>query len=229
MTDRSLADTEACVFDAYGTLFDLASAARRCGDALGDRAEALSALWRTRQLEYSWLRSLMDRHADFWQVTGEALDYAMAQLGIAAPGLRERLMDAFLTVDAYPDARSVLEALRRARRPAAILSNGSPRMLAAATQSAGLAGLLGHVLSVEDVGIYKPDRRVYELAARRLGVPAERICFVSSNGWDAAGAASFGFKAVWANRAGAPRERLPAQPVAEITGLDALPPLLGIR
>lgn len=228
MTDTPLADTAACVFDAYGTLFDLASAARRCGDALGDKAAPLGALWRQRQLEYSWLRSLMGRHADFWQVTADSLDYAMAQLGIAAPGLRERLMEAFLTIDAYPDARRVLEALRRAGRPAAILSNGSPRMLEAATASAGIAGLLDHVLSIEEVGVYKPDPRVYDMTARRLGLAPARICFVSSNGWDAAGAASFGFTSVWANRAGAPRERLPAAPVAEIGGLDALPALLGL-
>ncbi len=228
MSDRRLIDTEACVFDAYGTLFDLNSAARRCADALGDKAAALSALWRTKQLEYSWLRSLMGRHADFWQVTGEALDYAMAQLQLSAPALRERLMDAFLTIDAYGDARKVLEALRRAQRPAAILSNGSPRMLEAATASAGLAGLLDHLLSVEEAGVYKPDRRVYELAVRRLGLAPERICFVSSNGWDAVGAASFGFCAVWTNRAGAPRERLPAQPVSEIATLEALPRLLGL-
>ncbi len=228
MSDRRLVDTEACVFDAYGTLFDLNSAARRCIDALGDKAAALSALWRTKQLEYSWLRSLMGRHADFWQVTGEALDHALAQLALAAPELRERLMEAYLTIDAYGDARTVLEALRRAKRPAAILSNGSPRMLQAAAASAGIAGLLDHLLSVEEVGIYKPDRRVYELAVRRLGLAPDRVCFVSSNGWDAAGAASFGFHAVWANRAGAPRERLPAQPVAEIRSLDALPALLGI-
>ncbi len=228
MTDRPLANTAACVFDAYGTLFDLASAAARCRDALGGKAEALSALWRTKQLEYTWLRSLMSRHADFWQVTGESLDYAMAALGIADAALRARLMDAFLHIGAYPDARIALEALRRAGRPAAILSNGSPYMLRAAVASAGIAGLLDHVLSVEDAGVYKPDRRVYDLAVRRLGVPAERICFVSSNGWDAVGAASFGFRAVWANRAGAPRERLPAQPVAEIASLDALPALLGL-
>src|SRR5690348_9731003 len=129
MTDRLLATTAACVFDAYGTLFDLASAAARCRDALGGKAEALSALWRTKQLEYSWLRSLMGRHADFWQVTGEALDYAMATLDIGDAALRERLMDAFLHIGAYPDARVMLEALRRAGRPAAILSNGSPHML----------------------------------------------------------------------------------------------------
>jgi len=228
MTDRSLAATRACVFDAYGTLFDLTSAARRCADALGGKAESLGALWRTRQLEYSWLRSLMGAHADFWQVTGESLDYALAVLGIADAALRARLMDAFLHIQAYPDAVTVLDALNRAKRPAAILSNGSPRMLSAAVESAGLGHLLDHVLSIEEAGIYKPHPRVYALAARRLGVPAEHICFVSSNGWDAAGAAQFGFKAVWANRAGAPRERLPGEPVAELSGLDRLPALLGL-
>ncbi len=228
MPDRSLAATRACVFDAYGTLFDLTSAARRCADALGDRADALGALWRTRQLEYTWLRSLMGAHADFWQVTGESLDYALAVLGIADAALRARLMDAFLHIQAYPDAVTVLDALKRARRPAAILSNGSPRMLSAAVASAGLGHLLDHVLSIEEAGIYKPHPHVYALAVRRLGVAAEHICFVSSNGWDAAGAAQFGFKAVWANRAGAPRERLPGEPVAELSGLDRLPLLLGL-
>lgn len=228
MTENALADTAACVFDAYGTLFDVTSAAHRCRDALGGKADALGELWRTRQLEYSWLRSLMGRHADFWQITGEALDYAMAVLDIEGTALRARLMDMFLNIDAYPDARTVLDALKRARRPAAILSNGSPTMLAAAVKSAGIGALLDHVISVEEVGIYKPHRSVYELAVQRLGLPAERICFTSSNGWDAAAAADFGFKAVWANRGGAPRERLPAQPAAEIGGLDALPALLGL-
>jgi 2-haloacid dehalogenase len=228
MPDRSIAATRACVFDAYGTLFDLTSAARRCADALGAKADAVGALWRTRQLEYTWLRSLMGAHADFWQVTGESLDYALAVHGIADAALRARLMDAFLHIEAYPDAVTVLDALKRAKRPAAILSNGSPRMLSAAVESARLGHLLDHVLSIEEAGIYKPHPRVYELAVRRLGVAAEHICFVSSNGWDAAGAAQFGFKAVWANRGGAPRERLPGEPAAELSGLDRLPALLGI-
>lgn len=228
MTNHPLA-AAACVFDAYGTLFDVASASRRCRDALGGKADALSALWRTKQLEYSWLRSLMGRHADFWQVTGEALDYALGALGIAGGGgLRDRLMSAFLEIEAFADARTALEALRRAGRPAAILSNGSPRMLAAAVKSAGIGPLLDHLLSVEDAGVYKPDSRVYQLAVDRLGLAPGRICFVSSNGWDAAGAASFGFTAVWANRSGTPRERLPAQPDAEIASLAALPALLGL-
>jgi len=222
------AQTTACVFDAYGTLFDLNSAARRCRAALGDKADALSALWRAKQLDYSWLRSLMGRHADFWQVTGESLDYALAALGITGEGLRERLMDAFLNIEAFADARATLEALRRAGRPAAILSNGSPRMLAAAVKSAGVEHLLDHLLSVEEAGIYKPDRRVYQLAVDRLRLPPARICFVSSNGWDAAGAAHFGFQAVWANRGSQPRERLPGRLAAELPNLYGLPDLLGL-
>jgi len=223
-----LAATSACVFDAYGTLFDFLSASTRCRDALGDKADALGPLWRTRQLEYSWLRSLMGAHADFWQVTGEALDFALASLKIEDTALRERLMDLFLNIEAFPDARRVLETLKRANRRAAILSNGSPAMLTAAMKSAGVTALLDAALSVEEARIYKPHRSVYELVSRRLKLPAERICFVSSNGWDAAGAAHFGFQAVWANRAGAPRERLPGRLAAEIRDLDALPALLGL-
>src|SRR5208282_2872615 len=187
-----------------------------------------SSLWRTKQLEYSWLRSLMGRHADFWQVTGEALDYAMETLGVEDAGLRTRLMELYLVLSAYPDAKATLEALKRAGRPAAILSNGSPMMLASAVKSAGIGDLLEHVISVEDCGIYKPHPGVYALATKRLGLPAERICFVSSNAWDAAGAALAGFKVAWVNRAGAKPERLPAIPAAEIQSLAALPALLGL-
>ena len=223
-----LASTTACVFDAYGTLFDVLSASARCRDALGDKAEPLGQLWRTRQLEYSWLRSLMGTHADFWQVTGEALDFAMASLGIKDAPLRDRLMDLFLHIEAFPDARRVLEALKRAKRPALILSNGSPSMLTSAMKSAGVQDLLEVALSVESSGIYKPHRRVYELVTLHLKLSPERVCFVSSNGWDAAGAAQFGFRAVWANRLGAPRENLPGTLAAEICDLDALPGLLGL-
>ncbi len=228
MTAQRISDCAACVFDAYGTLFDTASAALRCRDALGDKADALAALWRSKQLEYSWLRSLMASHADFWQVTGDALDYTLAALGIDKPGLRGRLMDLFRDIDAFPDARRVLEALRRAQLPAAILSNGTPPMLAAAVSSAKLGEFIGHQLSVEEAGIYKPHRSVYEIAVKRLALPARRICFVSSNGWDAAGAAHFGFQAVWVNRKGAPRDLLPGIPAAEVASLDALPALLGL-
>ena len=228
MTHAAFNAIDACVFDAYGTLFDVGSAAKRCADVLGGKADALAAQWRTSQLHYTWLRSLMGRHADFWQVTGDALDFAMDALGIADDTLKKRLMDLYLELSAYPDAATTLATLRQAKRPAAILSNGTPKMLSAAVKSAGLGALVDPVLSVEEVGIYKPHPRVYQLAVDRLGIKPDRIGFVSSNGWDVAGASAFGFKAIWVNRAGAKIERLPAKPVAQITRLDELPALLGI-
>lgn len=227
MTTAILAPIDACVFDAYGTLFDVHSAAARCRDALGDRADRLSALWRQKQLEYTWLRSLMGRHADFAQVTAEALDYALAAVGSADPDLRRRLLDMYRRLDAFGEVPEVLGRLRRAGLPTAILSNGSPAMLDSAVGSARLGDLLDTVLSVESVGIYKPHPSVYRLAVDRLGVPAGRICFLSSNGWDAAGAAQFGFRVVWVNRYGQPPERLPAGPEALLEDLSGLPALLG--
>ena len=219
--------TRAVVFDAYGTLFDVASAAERAGDALGDRWRALSETWRAKQLQYTWLRSLMGRHADFRQVTADGLDFALASLGIDDPPLRRRLLDLYERLDAYPEARETLARLRAGGRKLAILSNGSPPMLEAAVRSAGLADLLDAVLSVESVGIYKPAPVVYELAPRRLGVAPAEIAFVSSNGWDVHGASAFGFRVAWCNRSGQPAERLPGRPDAEIRSLAELPALLG--
>lgn len=226
MIPTVLAPVEACVFDAYGTLFDVHSAAARCRAELGAKAESVSLLWRQKQLEYTWLRSLMGVHADFAQVTAEALDFALAQHGIDDPGLRRRLLEIYRELDAFPEARGALEALRRAGMKTAILSNGSPDMLDAAVSRAGLAPLFDAVLSVEAVGIYKPHASVYRLAVERLGVAADRICFLSSNGWDVAGAAQFGFRVVWINRYGQPPERLPAGPEAEIPDLRSLPSLV---
>ena len=227
MTTPQLSGITACVFDAYGTLFDVHAPAARLRDALGSKADALSNLWRTKQLEYCWLRSLMGRHADFWQITGEALDHAMEAVGLADPDLRQRLLDDYFRLAAYSDAAPTLDRLRTAGMSTAILSNGSPAMLEAATVGAGLTGRLDAVLSVETVGIFKPHPSTYQIAVDRLRATPAQICFVSTNGWDAAGAASFGFRVVWLNRFGRVRERLPAQPEAEITGLDALPNLLG--
>lgn len=218
----------ACVFDAYGTLFDVNAAAARCRDALGDKAEPLAVLWRQKQVQYTWLRSLMARHADFWHVTGEALDFAMETYGFSDAALRARLMDCYRRLDAYPDASDVLRRLKAAGMATAILSNGSPGMLADAVGSAGLGGALDAVLSIEDAGIYKPHASVYQLAVDRLGVPPGRICFLSSNGWDAHGAASFGFRVVWVNRARQAAERLPGALAGEIGGLSELPALLGL-
>ncbi|MBX6321696.1 MAG: haloacid dehalogenase type II [Rhodospirillaceae bacterium] len=221
-------DVEACVFDAYGTLFDLGSALSGAAAALGDRAEGVAALWRRKQLEYAWLRSLMDRYADFWAVTGEALDHALAAHGIVAPEIRARLMSSYLALKPYPDVRPVLAALHRRRMAAAILSNGTRSMLTAVVSHAGITALLAEIISVDEVGVYKPHPAVYQRAVDRLGVPRERICFLSSNGWDVAGAATFGFRAVWVNRAGAVPDCLPARAAAEIRDLSALPALLGV-
>ena len=224
-----LEGVRAVVFDAYGTLFDVASAAERARGDLGDRWEALAETWRAKQLQYTWLRALTGRHADFWRVTGDALDFALEQGGIQDRALRERLMALYERLSAYPDARPALEALRPLPLKLAVLSNGAPRMLAAAAESAGLAPLLDGVFSVEEVGIYKPAPAVYRLASHRLGVWPSEIAFVSANGWDAAGAKAFGLRVAWCNRTGQPRERLPDAPDVEIRSLSELPALLGTR
>jgi 2-haloacid dehalogenase len=227
MTAGHLAGIRAGVFDAYGTLFDVHSAVGRLRAQVGDQADALSQLWRTKQLEYSWLRALMGRHADFWQVTGEALDYALARTGVD-PAVRAPLLQAYLTLDAYPEVPDVLRRLRAGGLKTAILSNGEPKMLAAGARSAGIDGLLDAILSVEAVGVFKPEPRVYQLAVDRLGVPADAIAFQSSNAWDVHGAACFGLRPVWVNRQGAPPERLPGAPEHELKDLAGLPALLGL-
>ena len=221
-------DIDACVFDAYGTLFNVAAAASQCRDALGDKADELSAIWRTRQLEYTWLRSLMDEYVEFWQVTGDGLDYALAVLGIDDAALRERLMEIYMRLDAYPEVKDVLTTLKGGSMKTAILSNGSPKMLASAVENAAINDVLDDVFSVDSIGIYKPHPSVYQMAVDGLNVEAGRICFMSSNAWDAAAAANFGFRVVWVNRFGQPRERIPGQPEHEVKTLDALPPLLDL-
>ena len=227
MTKR-LEGIQACVFDAYGTLFDFASAAQRCRDVLGANADVLTMLWRDKQLQYTWLRAAQGLHADFWQVTGEALDFALERLAIAVPGLRERLMHLYLTLDAFPEVPDVLQRLKTAGLRTAILSNGSPKMLASAVAGARLGGVLDAVLSVEEVGVYKPHPSVYALAVERLRVPAGAIAFQSSNAWDAHAASAFGMKVAWCNRYRQPRERLPGAPDVEIGSLAELPALLGL-
>jgi 2-haloacid dehalogenase len=216
----------ACVFDAYGTLFDFASAAAACADVLGDKSAAVTALWRDKQLQYTWLRGLQGWHADFWQVTGDALDFTLDTLAIADANVRDRLMSLYRTLDCFPEVPQVLRRLKEAGFVTAILSNGSPSMLADAVAGARLGDLLDHVLSVEEVGVFKPHPSVYRLAVDRLGVPASAISFQSSNAWDAHAASAFGMCVVWCNRYGQRRERLPGAPDHEIRTLADLPPLL---
>jgi 2-haloacid dehalogenase len=223
-----LTGIKACVFDAYGTLFDFASAARNCRDLIGDQTDKLTALWRDKQLQYTWLRAVQGRHADFWQVTGDALDYSLETLALDNPALRERLMLLYLTLEPFPEVPAVLKQLKDAGMRTAILSNGSPEMLAPLVTAAKLNPVLDAVLSVEDAGVYKPHAKVYQLAVDRLGVPASAIAFQSSNAWDAYAAKAFGMQVVWCNRYGQRPERLPGTPDREIKSLSELPALVGV-
>jgi len=217
-----------CVFDAYGTLFDVHAVVRAGGERLGDKAVAVSQHWRKKQLEYAWIRSLTGAHADFAQVTADALSHALDVFGVSDALLHEELIEAYLSLPAFDDAEACLKALRSRGKRLAILSNGTPSMLESALASAGLQGLFEQVISVEDVAIYKPSRRAYRLAMQKLKVDSGLdVAFVSGNAWDAQSAAAFGFQAVWINRDGAPPERLPGKPAAVIASLQDLPPLIG--
>ncbi|WP_370650226.1 haloacid dehalogenase type II [Oscillochloris sp. ZM17-4] len=221
MLEEAMDHPAGLVFDAYGTLLDVASVAAACEARWPGRGAALTTLWRERQLQYSWLRSIMGRHADFWQLTGEALDFACAALGLdLAPADREALLAGYLRLSPFPEVASALGRLGGLRRM--VLSNGTPAMLRAGLEHAGLAGHLEAILSVEDVGVFKPAPPVYAMATAHLGCAPADILFVSSNGWDIAGAASFGLRTAWLNRAGAPAERLGVAPEIVVPDLAAL-------
>ncbi|MFI4998812.1 MAG: haloacid dehalogenase type II [Reyranellales bacterium] len=223
-----LSGTEICVFDAYGTLFDFNSAVARHRAAIGPKADSLAEMWRTKQIQYTWLRNSMGAYAKFWQVTGEALDHCLAAHGIADRSVRDKLMGAYLALDPFPEVPAMLERLKRAGVRLAILSNGNPEMLDPMVAASGLAGRFEAVLSVDAVGVYKVAPEVYRLVEARCGVKPAKVCFLSSNCWDAHGAAHFGFKTVWVNRAGAPDDNLPGTPVAKVKDLSHLPALLGV-
>ena len=218
----------ACVFDAYGTLFDFASATTAYRTVLADKMGPLSVLWRDKQLQYTWLRALQGRHVDFWQVTGDALDYALEALEISDPGLRAKLMEMYLKLGTFPEVPGVLRQLKAAGMKTAILSNGTPAMLKAAVDHAGIADLFDAVLSVEEVGVFKTHPKVYQLAIDRLGIEATAISFQSSNAWDAHAASAFGMRVVWCNRYGQREERLPGLPDREVRSLESLPEILGV-
>jgi 2-haloacid dehalogenase len=219
-------DPRAFVFDAYGTLFDVHSV-MEAARAVTPDPQALSQLWRQKQLEYTWLRSLMGRYQDFWLVTGQALRFALRRLGItAAESQIEALMSAYLTLSPFPEVPNALRALRG--RPLAILSNGSPRMLESAVRSSGLGAGFDLVLSVDAVGVYKPSPLVYDLAVRAFGLPASEILFVSSNAWDVAGAGAYGFMTCWCNRTNMPADELDVTPDYEVDRLDAILERIGV-
>lgn len=218
-----------CIFDAYGTLFDVAAAARIAAsepgrDAFKAHWPAIANHWRLKQLQYTWLRAITDQHCDFWEVTQDGLDWALEAEGLGDdPELRERLLQLYWELEAYPEVPAMLRALKDAGLNTAILSNGSPAMLDGAVQSAGIGDVLDDVLSVESVGIFKPASKVYDLVGQRFGCDRDEVLFVSSNGWDAAGAAGYGFTTVWVNRAGEPVDRLPATPTHVLSDLTGIP------
>ena len=213
-----MAPPSAYLFDAYGTLFDVHSVIE-AGRAVTSDPQALSLLWRQKQLEYTWLRSLMGRYEDFWAVTEQALRFALRRLGIAAGEAQVKtLLEAYLSLACFPEVADALARLEGA--PLAILSNGSPRMLAAALRSSGLQGAFRHVLSADAVKIFKPSPRVYELGPRAFGMAAGEMLFVSSNAWDVAGAKAFGYRTCWCNRAKAPMDALGVTPDLEVERLD---------
>jgi len=220
------ADLKACVFDAYGTLFDTTSAVAPHVSALGAKAEPLTTLWRDKQVQYTWWRGLHGTHADFLRVTGDALDHALDALGLAGEVSREGLMDSFRTLRAYPEVPEVLRRARSAGLVTAVLSNGTPDMLAQATSAAEIADLIDVVLSAESVGVFKPHPAVYHLAVEKLGLGRDEILFVSSNAWDVHAASDFGFRVVWCNRNAGRPERLPGRADLEIRDLSELPAAL---
>ncbi len=222
-----------CIFDAYGTLFDVAAAARIAAaepgqDALAECWPQIAQDWRLRQLHYSWLRTIMQDHADFWQITQDALDWALEAQGIEGAALRERLLALYWELEAYPEVPQILAALKAAGLNTAILSNGTPEMLSGAVASAGIGGMLDDVLSVEACGIFKPARAVYDMVPRRFACAPGEVLFVTSNGWDAAGAAAYGFNVAWVNRGAAPVERLPGRPAHILPDLGGIPALAGL-
>ena len=210
------------VFDAYGTLFDVHSAASRHQVKLGEKAQVVSNLWRTKQLEYTWLRSLMRSYANFTQVTKEALDFAFDANGISDISLRKDLLNAYEKLTCYPEVPKVLRLLKNNGLRTAILSNGTFEMLKAGVRNSGLEGYFDNIFSVDTIRVFKPDPRVYKLAVDKLGCNPEEILFFSSNAWDISGASSYGFQTIWVNRFGQKSERLPGEPVLEIKTLNPI-------
>jgi 2-haloacid dehalogenase len=219
---EDIAMARAFVFDAYGTLFDVHAAIGRHRDAAGAEADRLSELWRTKQLEYTWTLTLAGRYVDFWTLTERALDWALAQVPSVDRALRPQLLDAYRTLDAFPDARAALADLKARGVSTAILSNGTPAMLAGAVKAAKLEASLDAVFSVDAIHLYKPRPEVYGLATWELRRPATDIVFVSSNRWDVMGAVAFGLRAVWVNRGRAPEEYTELAPFTVVPDLGAL-------
>ena len=213
---------KACIFDAYGTLFDVNAACRELSKEVGDSWEQLASLWRLRQVEYTWLRNSMDQYIDFWQITSDALDYAMETLDIENIELREDLLNLYLKLEAYPEVKGLLTKLKQRGLKTGILSNGSMKMLNSAVDNANIREYLDEILSVEECEIYKPSSKVYDLVKIKMQINNENVLFFSSNAWDMHAASNYGFKTIWVNRFNAKLERLPGKPIEIVNSLEKI-------
>ncbi len=213
---------KACIFDAYGTLFDVNAACRELSKEVGDNWEKLASLWRLRQVEYTWLRNSMDEYIDFWQITSDALDYAMETLGIENDDLREELLNLYLKLEAYPEVNDLLKKLKQRGLKTGILSNGNMKMLNSAVNNANIREYLDEILSVEDCKIYKPSSKVYDLVKIKMQISKENVLFFSSNAWDMHAASNYGFKTIWVNRFNTKLERLPGKPIDIVNSLEKI-------
>ena len=219
-------NTKACIFDAYGTLFDVNAACRELSLDVGDKWQDLANLWRLRQVEYTWLRNSMNEYVDFWEITSNALDYAMEVLNIKNIKLRDQLLELYLKLEAYPEVKNVLGKLKDKKIRTGILSNGSKKMLDSAVKNAKIENLLDVVISVEECKIYKPSSKVYDLVEIKTDIHKDKVTFFSSNAWDMHAAANYGFKTIWVNRFQGKLERLPGKPNAIVKSLDNIDQLI---
>ena len=213
---------KACIFDAYGTLFDVNAACRELSKEVGHKWESLASLWRLRQVEYTWLRNSMDEYIDFWQITSHALDYAMETLEIDNIKLKQELLALYLKLEAYPEVKDLLTRLKQKGFKTGILSNGSMKMLNSAVDNANIRDLLDGILSVEECEIYKPSKKVYDLVDKNMKVKKENVMFFSSNAWDMHAASNYGFNTIWVNRFNAKLEKLPGKPINIVNSLEKI-------
>ena len=213
--------TKAIIFDAYGTLFDVNSAAEKCKNKIGDKWEGFANYWRTTQLEYTWLRSLMNRHKNFWQVTEDSLDKSMKAFKIDT-SMKNELLDLYKKLSSYPEVKEVLNNLKKKEYKLAILSNGTPALLNELVKNNNLDNIFDNIFSIEEVGIYKPDSKVYDIPAKKYQIKAGEITFLSANTWDVSGGGNYGYNSIWVNRNNNIFDNLDYKPKDEVKNLNQL-------